>query len=61
MTLRCARAQVLARVLRRRSGAQDLVEKQFASPGSDGHEEIAEVFRARTRAEWTAFNDEHDC
>ncbi len=39
----------------------DLVEHQFASPGSDGHAAIAEVFMRRTRDEWTAFNDEHDC
>ena len=39
----------------------DLIEHQFAKPGSDGHEAIAEVFRARTKDEWAAFNDEHDC
>jgi alpha-methylacyl-CoA racemase len=39
----------------------DLLEHQFAKPGSDGHARIAEVFRARTAAEWAAFNDEHDC
>jgi alpha-methylacyl-CoA racemase len=38
----------------------DLVDKQFERPGSDAHEEIAEIFRSRTRDEWRAFNDEHD-
>jgi alpha-methylacyl-CoA racemase len=39
----------------------DLIEAQFAAPGSDAWREVAEVFRSRTRAEWLAFNDEHDC
>jgi alpha-methylacyl-CoA racemase len=45
------------------SGAErpDLLEHQFAKPGSEGHARIAEVFRGRTKAEWAAFNDEHDC
>jgi crotonobetainyl-CoA:carnitine CoA-transferase CaiB-like acyl-CoA transferase len=38
----------------------DLVERQFVTPGSDEWEEIAAVFKERTRAEWKAFNDEHD-
>lgn len=42
-------------------GREDLVEHQFARPGSEGHAQVAEVFRARTKAEWAAFNDEHDC
>ena len=42
-------------------GREDLVEQQFAAPGSEGHRAIAEVFAARTRAEWAAFNVEHDC
>jgi alpha-methylacyl-CoA racemase len=41
-------------------GRPELIEKQFARPGSDGWREIAEVFRSRTREEWRAFNDEHD-
>ncbi len=40
---------------------QDLVEHQFAAPGSDGHRAIEAVFATRTRAEWAAFNAEHDC
>jgi alpha-methylacyl-CoA racemase len=39
----------------------DLVEVQFEAPGSDAWREVAEVFRSRTRDEWLAFNDEHDC
>ena len=39
----------------------DLVEKQFEQPGSEAWREIADVFRSRTRDEWRAFNDEHDC
>lgn len=42
-------------------GREDLLVKQFELVGSAGHAEIAEVFRAKTRAEWAAFNDEHDC
>ncbi len=38
----------------------DLVDKQFAKPGSDDWREIAEIFRGRTRDEWRAFNDRHD-
>jgi len=42
-------------------GRPDLIEVQFEAPGSDAHRQVAEVFRARTRAEWKTFNDEHDC
>lgn len=42
-------------------GREDLLVKQFALAGSDEHAEIAEVFKTKTRAEWGAFNDEHDC
>ncbi len=41
-------------------GREDLIDKQFAAPGSDDWAEIAEVFRSRTRDEWRAFNDGHD-
>jgi alpha-methylacyl-CoA racemase len=41
-------------------GRDDLVAKQFERNGSQAWSEIAEIFRARTRAEWKAFNDEHD-
>jgi crotonobetainyl-CoA:carnitine CoA-transferase CaiB-like acyl-CoA transferase len=39
----------------------DLIEMQFEAPGSDAWGEVATVFRSRTRDEWLAFNDEHDC
>ncbi len=42
-------------------GRPDLVEKQFEAPGSAAWREVAEVFGSRTREEWLAFNDEHDC
>jgi crotonobetainyl-CoA:carnitine CoA-transferase CaiB-like acyl-CoA transferase len=42
-------------------GREDLLERQFDGPGSPAHAEMEEVFRARTRAEWTAFAAEHDC
>ena len=45
----------------RGTGREDLLEVQFAPPGSDGHQRVAAVFRSRTRAEWAAFNDQHDC
>jgi alpha-methylacyl-CoA racemase len=41
-------------------GREDLVGKQYERTGSDAWREIAEIFRSRTRAEWQAFNDEHD-
>ena len=41
-------------------GREDLVAQQFARTGSQAWAEVAEIFRSRTRAEWTAFNDEHD-
>jgi alpha-methylacyl-CoA racemase len=42
-------------------GRPDLVEHQFERPGSAAHAEVEAVFAARTRAEWQAFADEHDC
>lgn len=41
-------------------GRPDLIEKQFERTGSEAWAEIAEVFKSKTRAEWKAFNDEHD-
>jgi alpha-methylacyl-CoA racemase len=38
----------------------DLIEKQFEKPGSEAHKQVAEIFKSKTRAEWKAFNDEHD-
>jgi len=42
-------------------GRPDLVEKQFERPGSEAHAQVEAIFRTRTRAEWAAFADEHDC
>jgi crotonobetainyl-CoA:carnitine CoA-transferase CaiB-like acyl-CoA transferase len=42
-------------------GREDLIEKQFEKPGSDAHRQVVELFKARTRAEWTRFASEHDC
>jgi crotonobetainyl-CoA:carnitine CoA-transferase CaiB-like acyl-CoA transferase len=39
----------------------DLVEHQFEPPGSPAHAEVEAIFAARTRAEWAAFADAHDC
>jgi crotonobetainyl-CoA:carnitine CoA-transferase CaiB-like acyl-CoA transferase len=41
-------------------GREDLIDKQLERPGSEAWREVAEIFRARTRDEWRAFNDEHD-
>jgi len=42
-------------------GREDLVEAQFARPGSDAHREVEAIFAARTREQWRAFASEHDC
>jgi crotonobetainyl-CoA:carnitine CoA-transferase CaiB-like acyl-CoA transferase len=39
----------------------DLIEHQFEKPGSATHAEIEHIFLTRTRDEWAAFADEHDC
>jgi crotonobetainyl-CoA:carnitine CoA-transferase CaiB-like acyl-CoA transferase len=43
------------------TGREDLVERQFEPVGSPVHAEVEALFASRTRAEWAAFNDEHDC
>lgn len=45
----------------RGTGREDLIEQQFAAPGSEGHKLVEVAFRERTRAEWEAFAAEHDC
>jgi alpha-methylacyl-CoA racemase len=45
----------------RGAGREDLIEQQFAAPGSDGHRAVEAVFRSKTRAEWEAFATMHDC
>jgi alpha-methylacyl-CoA racemase len=42
-------------------GREDLAACQFDAPGTPAHAEVEAVFASRTRAEWAAFNDEHDC
>jgi alpha-methylacyl-CoA racemase len=42
-------------------GRDDLIEQQFAPPGSPPHAEVEAIFRQRTREEWRAFASEHDC
>ena len=42
-------------------GRADLAERQFEPVGSDVHRAVEAVFAERTREEWRAFNDEHDC
>jgi crotonobetainyl-CoA:carnitine CoA-transferase CaiB-like acyl-CoA transferase len=42
-------------------GREDLVEHQFAGPGSPPHAEVEAIFASRTRAQWEAFAAEHDC
>ena len=42
-------------------GREDLIGAQFDAPGSAAHAEVSAVLRSRTRAEWEAFNAEHDC
>ncbi|MDW5594391.1 CaiB/BaiF CoA-transferase family protein [Conexibacter stalactiti] len=42
-------------------GREDLIERQFETPGSDAHREVEGIFAARTRDQWQAFAAEHDC
>jgi alpha-methylacyl-CoA racemase len=39
----------------------DLVERQFERPGTPTHAEVEAIFGQRTRADWAAFADAHDC
>jgi alpha-methylacyl-CoA racemase len=41
-------------------GREDLIEHQFAQPGSAPHRQVEQIFKTKTREEWRAFNDEHD-
>jgi alpha-methylacyl-CoA racemase len=40
---------------------EDLIAHQFDAPGSEAHGSVEAVLAGRTRAEWDAFNAEHDC
>jgi alpha-methylacyl-CoA racemase len=42
-------------------GREDLIDKQFEKPGSEAHEQVQEVFMARSRDEWERFGNEHEC
>jgi alpha-methylacyl-CoA racemase len=42
-------------------GREDLIEKQFDRPGSEAHGEVERIFAERTREEWSAFAERHDC
>jgi alpha-methylacyl-CoA racemase len=42
-------------------GREDMIERQFERPGSDAHEEVRAIFRARTRSDWEQFARENDC
>jgi alpha-methylacyl-CoA racemase len=42
-------------------GREELIEKQFEKPGSGAHAQVVEIFKSRTRAQWTRFATEHDC
>jgi alpha-methylacyl-CoA racemase len=40
---------------------EDLIAHQFEAPGSPAHGEVEKIFAGRTRAEWAAFAEQHDC
>jgi alpha-methylacyl-CoA racemase len=42
-------------------GRPELKEKQFEGPGTAAHGEVEAIFLTRTRDEWAAFADAHDC
>ncbi|HTA06858.1 MAG TPA: CaiB/BaiF CoA-transferase family protein [Solirubrobacteraceae bacterium] len=42
-------------------GREELIAAQFERPGSEAHEQVKEIFKARTRAQWEAFARENDC
>jgi crotonobetainyl-CoA:carnitine CoA-transferase CaiB-like acyl-CoA transferase len=42
-------------------GREELIVKQFERPGSEAHAQVQEIFKGRTRAQWEAFAQEHDC
>jgi alpha-methylacyl-CoA racemase len=42
-------------------GQEELIEKQFERPGSQAHQQVADIFKTRSRADWEQFATEHDC
>jgi crotonobetainyl-CoA:carnitine CoA-transferase CaiB-like acyl-CoA transferase len=39
----------------------DLLAHQFDRPGGEAHRQVEEIFRTRTRDQWVAFAEQHDC
>ena len=58
---RRARAEVLAGLVRRASGARTSWRSSSRRPGSDAHAEVERIFLERTREEWREFASSHDC
>ena len=56
-----ARAEVLAGLLPRRRARGPDRARSSSGPGSAAHEQVQEIFKARTREQWEAFAREHDC
>ena len=42
-------------------GREDLIERQFESPGGEAHAEVERIFLERTRDEWQEFATHNDC
>ncbi len=42
-------------------GRDELIAAQFEHPGSEAHAQVQEIFKGRTREEWEAFAQKHDC
>ncbi len=42
-------------------GHEELIAKQFERPGSEAHAQVREIFLARSREQWEAFAQRHDC
>jgi alpha-methylacyl-CoA racemase len=42
-------------------GRPALIDKQFEAPGGDAWQEVTEIFGSRSREQWFAFNEQHDC
>ncbi|MEA2392364.1 MAG: alpha-methylacyl-CoA racemase, partial [Solirubrobacteraceae bacterium] len=42
-------------------GREDLLDEQYAAPGSDAQAVVEAIFKTRTRAEWEAFAADHEC
>jgi alpha-methylacyl-CoA racemase len=40
---------------------EDLIGSQFEKPGSDAHAQVVEIFKSRTREQWTQFASQNDC